>query len=93
MIEKKKNGNLQILITPYQRNILPSTRLNAETNLNLWSYIRIQEILNIEPFSNLPDYMKKNDLLITNNTKVFPARLYANKDRTEAKVEVFLLRS
>ena len=43
-------------------------------------------------FSNLPEYMKKNDLLITNNTKVFPARLYANKDRTEAKVEVFLLR-
>ena len=37
-------------------------------------------------FSNLPDYMKKNDLLITNNTKVFPARLYANKDRTEAKL-------
>ena len=43
-------------------------------------------------FSNLPDYLRKNDLVIMNNTKVFPARLYANKDRTEAKVEVFLLR-
>ena len=43
-------------------------------------------------FSNLPDYLRKDDLVITNNTKVFPARLYASKDRTEAKVEVFLLR-
>jgi len=43
-------------------------------------------------FSNLVSYTRKNDLLITNNTQVFPARLFASKDRTEAKVEVFLLR-
>ena len=44
-------------------------------------------------FYNITDYMRKNDLLILNNTKVFPARLFATKDRTDAKVEVFLLRS
>ena len=43
-------------------------------------------------FLNLGDYTKKNDLLIVNTTKVFPARLFAVKDRTDAKVEVFLLR-
>ena len=43
-------------------------------------------------FYNISDYMRKNDLLVLNNTKVFPARLFATKDRTEAKVEVFLLR-
>ena len=43
-------------------------------------------------FSNLPEYLRRNDLVILNNTKVFPARLYASKDRTDAKVEVFLLR-
>ncbi|SUZ63814.1 uncharacterized protein METZ01_LOCUS16668 [marine metagenome] len=43
-------------------------------------------------FSNITDYLRKNDLLILNNTKVFPARLFATKDRTDAKVEVFLLR-
>ena len=43
-------------------------------------------------FYNITDYMRKNDLLIMNNTKVFPARLFATKDRTDAKVEVFLLR-
>ena len=32
------------------------------------------------------------DVLVLNNTKVFPARLYATKDKSDAKVEVFLLR-
>ena len=43
-------------------------------------------------FYNIMDYMRKNDLLVVNDTKVFPARLFATKDRTDAKVEVFLLR-
>ena len=43
-------------------------------------------------FYNIVEYMRKNDLLVVNNTKVFPARLFATKDRTDAKVEVFLLR-
>ena len=43
-------------------------------------------------FLNITDYMRKNDLMVVNNTKVFPARLFATKDRTAAKVEVFLLR-
>lgn len=43
-------------------------------------------------FVDIIDYMRKNDLLVLNDTKVFPARLFATKDKTEAKVEVFLLR-
>ncbi len=43
-------------------------------------------------FSNIDNYLRKNDLLILNRTKVFPARLFASKDRTDARVEVFLLR-
>ena len=43
-------------------------------------------------FSNIVEYFCKNDLIILNNTKVFPARLYASKDKTDARVEVFLLR-
>ena len=51
-----------------------------------------EEKIEHKKFSNILDYLKKNDLLILNNTKVFPARLYATKDRTDAKVEIFLLR-
>ena len=43
-------------------------------------------------FSDIIDYFGKDDLFIFNDTKVFPARLYGNKEKTGAKIEVFLLR-
>jgi len=43
-------------------------------------------------FKDIVDYFSKGDVLVMNNTRVYPARLYAKKDRSEAKVEVFLLR-
>jgi len=43
-------------------------------------------------FFDIPDFLNSGDLLIVNETMVYPARLWAIKDRTEAKVEVFLLR-
>ena len=43
-------------------------------------------------FRDVIDYFDENDLFIFNNTKVFPARLYGNKEKTGAKIEVFLLR-
>ncbi len=42
--------------------------------------------------SDLGDYFNEGDVIATNNTKVFPARLYANKEKTGAQIEVFLLR-
>ena len=38
------------------------------------------------------DYFSDKDVFIFNDTKVFPARLYGNKEKTGAKIEVFLLR-
>jgi S-adenosylmethionine:tRNA ribosyltransferase-isomerase len=43
-------------------------------------------------FKDLINYFSEGDLMIMNNTKVFPARLYGNKEKTGAKIEVFLLR-
>jgi S-adenosylmethionine:tRNA ribosyltransferase-isomerase len=43
-------------------------------------------------FSDVISYFKEHDVLVLNNTKVFPARLYGNKEKTGAKIEVFLLR-
>ena len=42
-------------------------------------------------FCNIVDYLTPNDLLVLNNTKVIPARLYAKKD-TGALIEIFLVR-
>jgi len=43
-------------------------------------------------FKDITDLFNKGDVLVLNNTQVFSARLYANKDKSDAKVEVFLLR-
>ncbi|HEX8546034.1 MAG TPA: tRNA preQ1(34) S-adenosylmethionine ribosyltransferase-isomerase QueA [Cytophagaceae bacterium] len=43
-------------------------------------------------FKDLVDYFGDKDVFVVNNTKVFPARLYGNKEKTGAKIEVFLLR-
>ncbi|MDR0394104.1 MAG: tRNA preQ1(34) S-adenosylmethionine ribosyltransferase-isomerase QueA [Tannerella sp.] len=43
-------------------------------------------------FKDLIKYFGKGDVFIMNNTKVFPARLYGNKEKTGARIEVFLLR-
>lgn len=43
-------------------------------------------------FKEIIDYYNEGDVLVFNNTKVFPARLYGNKEKTGAEIEVFLLR-
>ena len=43
-------------------------------------------------FKDILEYFNPGDFFIFNNTKVFPARLYGNKEKTGAKIEVFLLR-
>ncbi|HAA16695.1 MAG TPA: tRNA preQ1(34) S-adenosylmethionine ribosyltransferase-isomerase QueA [Cytophagales bacterium] len=43
-------------------------------------------------FKDILEYFDESDTLVTNDTKVFPARLYGNKEKTGAKIEVFLLR-
>lgn len=43
-------------------------------------------------FKDVLDYFDANDVMVLNNTKVFPARLYGNKEKTGARIEVFLLR-
>ena len=43
-------------------------------------------------FKDLVNYFGEGDTFVFNDTKVFPARLYGTKEKTDAKIEVFLLR-
>ncbi len=43
-------------------------------------------------FKDVLNYFEEKDVMILNNTKVFPARMYGNKEKTGATIEVFLLR-
>lgn len=50
------------------------------------------EIEHRQYFKDILDYFDDKDVFIFNDTKVFPARLYGNKEKTGARIEVFLLR-
>ncbi|PKV49659.1 S-adenosylmethionine--tRNA ribosyltransferase-isomerase [Aquimarina sp. MAR_2010_214] len=53
---------------------------------------RKDQTIEHKQFKDLIDYFEPNDVMVVNNTKVFPARLYGNKEKTGARIEVFLLR-
>ena len=53
---------------------------------------RKEDTIEHKTFKDLIDYFDAEDVMVLNNTKVFPARLYGNKEKTGARIEVFLLR-
>ena len=53
---------------------------------------RAKQTIEHKQFKDIIDYFDEGDVMIMNDTKVFPARLYGNKEKTGARIEVFLLR-
>jgi len=53
---------------------------------------RKEETLEHHAFKDVINYFDEGDVMALNNTKVFPARLFGNKEKTGARIEVFLLR-
>ena len=53
---------------------------------------REKQSIEHKQFKDLIEYFSEDDVMILNNTKVFPARLFGNKEKTGARIEVFLLR-
>ena len=53
---------------------------------------RKEQTIEHKMFKDLIEYFDEKDVMILNNTKVFPARLFGNKEKTGARIEVFLLR-
>ncbi len=53
---------------------------------------RKEQTIEHKMFKDVIDYFDEDDVMILNDTKVFPARLYGNKEKTGARIEVFLLR-
>ena len=66
--------------------------LKKRDQCNLMVLNRKEKTIEHKKFSNIIDYFDKGDVIVMNNTRVYPARLYANKDKSDSKVEVFLLR-
>ena len=53
---------------------------------------RKEQTIEHKSFKDIIDYFDEEDVMVLNNTKVFPARLFGNKEKTGARIEVFLLR-
>jgi S-adenosylmethionine:tRNA ribosyltransferase-isomerase len=53
---------------------------------------RKNETIEEKVFSDIYEYINEGDCIVVNETKVFPARLMGTKDKTDAQVEIFLLR-
>ena len=53
---------------------------------------RKEQTIEHKLFKDVINYFDEGDVLMLNNTKVFPARMYGNKEKTGARIEVFLLR-
>ncbi len=53
---------------------------------------RKEKTIEHKTFKDLINYFDEGDVMVLNNTKVFPARMFGNKEKTGAEIEVFLLR-
>lgn len=77
---------------PLPRNLIAKHPAKPRDSSRLMVLHRADESIEERRFSDIVDYFSKGDCLITNQTKVFPARLFGKKEKTNAKIEVFLLR-
>ncbi|MDP6570951.1 MAG: tRNA preQ1(34) S-adenosylmethionine ribosyltransferase-isomerase QueA [Candidatus Marinimicrobia bacterium] len=66
--------------------------LKKRDDCNLMVLNRAEQSIEHRKFKDIVDYFDKGDVIVMNNTRVYPARLYAKKDKSDARVEVFLLR-
>jgi S-adenosylmethionine:tRNA ribosyltransferase-isomerase len=72
--------------------LIAGTPSKIRDEVNMMVLDRKTQKIEHRHFKDILDYFSDGDVFIINNTKVFPARLYGEKEKTGAKIEVFLLR-
>ncbi len=77
---------------PLPRNLIAKYPTAQRDASKLMVVNRADESIEIKKFSDILNYFKKGDVLVLNDTKVFPARLFGRKEKTNAKIEFLLLR-
>ncbi|HEX9614877.1 MAG TPA: tRNA preQ1(34) S-adenosylmethionine ribosyltransferase-isomerase QueA [Bacteroidota bacterium] len=77
---------------PLPRNLIAKHPMKPRDRAHMMVLNRADESIETRRFSDIVDYLNKGDCLVVNETKVFQARLFGKKEKTNAKIEVFLLR-
>jgi len=76
----------------YPKNLVAKYPVEPRDSSRLMVLNRADQSIEHRSFKDIGDYFTKGDVMLVNNTKVFPARLFGNKEKTGARIEVFLLR-
>ncbi len=77
---------------PLPRNLVAKYPANPRDSARLMVLNRADESIQSMRFRDITRFFKKGDCLVVNETRVFPARLFGRKEKTNARIEVFLLR-
>lgn len=76
----------------YPKELIAEYPAEPRDTCRLMVLDREQKTIEHKTFLDLPDYFNEGDVIVVNDTKVYPARLYGKKKKTGANIEVFLLR-
>jgi S-adenosylmethionine:tRNA ribosyltransferase-isomerase len=74
------------------KDLIAHTPYENRDDSRLMVLDRKKHTIEHKKFTDIINYFDEGDLFVLNNTKVFPARLWSEKEKTGAKIEVFLLR-
>ncbi|MBK7379778.1 MAG: tRNA preQ1(34) S-adenosylmethionine ribosyltransferase-isomerase QueA [Ignavibacteriales bacterium] len=74
------------------KNLIPKYPVTPRDKSRLLVLNRETQEMENKVFTDVIDYMEKGDVMVVNETRVFQARLFGKKEKTQAKIEVFLLR-
>ncbi|GIV60474.1 tRNA preQ1(34) S-adenosylmethionine ribosyltransferase-isomerase QueA [Rhodocaloribacter litoris] len=83
---------LSDFVYEYPRELIAKYPAEPRDSARLMVLDRKKQTIEHRVFRDIVDYFNDGDVLVVNNTKVFPARLYGSKEKTGARIEVFLLR-
>ncbi len=72
--------------------LIAQSPIEPRDNSRLLVYDRSNKSIEHKRFFNIIDYLQKGDVLVVNNTKVLPARIYGTKEHTGGKIEFLLLK-
>ena len=91
---KAKNNNMKLSDFNFElpKNLLAQHPSAGRDESRLMVLNRADKTIAHHTFKDIIDFFNEGDVMVLNNTKVFPARLFGNKEKTGAKIEVFLLR-
>jgi S-adenosylmethionine:tRNA ribosyltransferase-isomerase len=73
-------------------NLIAQTPSKRREDARLMVVHKDTGVIENRMFKDVQEYFEEKDVFVVNNTKVFPARMYGRKEKTGAKIEVFLLR-